>query len=92
MKYNNIGWSIRSPFFAYCKKHFCPDCDERLQRVWASRIVNAESLEGRYGQYRFNFSDEATYGDVKMMWIAFTCPFCGRRVSVGELLAREKRK
>lgn len=83
---------FKSPFFVYCKKHFCPKCSTRLETVTVSKVVNSKSEEAK----NFDFSHVETFlvGDVKFIWTEFKCPNCNFQIKIEDLkkLEREQKK
>lgn len=54
-------------FFTLFKKHDCPQCGKRLQRVRVSQIVNSNSPEAE--KFNFSLGDSFMVGNVEFIWI-----------------------
>ena len=63
----------RGIYHAYIKKHFCPDCNTKMERHYITTTVNSRSPEAR----KYDFSLLRRRGDVKFTIIHFVCPECG---------------
>lgn len=87
MKYNHIKRSFKSPIYVSFKKHYCPDCNEILEKIRISKIVNSSSKEAE--NFDFQMGDTYMVGNVKFIWTAFRCPVCGRQFSVVEMRRME---
>ena len=75
-------------FFTVFKKHFCPTCKVRLERIKVSKIVNSQSPEAKNDDFT---SAEGFYvGDVKFIWKEFMCPSCGEHFTVNQVKCIEK--
>ncbi len=77
MGYKRIS---KSPFFVRFKKHYCPDCGQKLDVIKVSKIVNSRSPEAKH--FDFHNVDNYMVGDVKFVWDEFECPECKIRFSI----------
>lgn len=85
MKY--IG-HYSSPFFVYCKKHFCPQCGTELGRIRVSKVVNSKSPEAK--DFDFHHVDCYLSGNVKFTWTEFKCPQCEFQIKINDLIKYER--
>lgn len=87
-EYQHIQWIGKNPVYVSFKRHFCPVCNVRLDKIKKSRIVNSHSPEAN----EFDFSSGDTYmiGNVKFIWTEFQCPECKRCITVDEMKQIEK--
>lgn len=76
--------------YTHFKKHYCPHCMVRLNRVKCSKIVNSKSIESK--NYNFQLGDVYMCGDVKFIWTEFQCPKCKHQITVDEMKKIEKQE
>ena len=88
MKYQHIQRIFKSPFYVNWKKHYCPECHERLKKIKVSKIVNSRSPEAK--DFDFSTFDSYMIGNVKFIWTEFQCPACGKQISIDEMKKIEK--
>lgn len=88
MKYTNVHWNLKSPFFTKFRKHYCPDCATRLQTVKLSKIVRAGSAEAREFDLHITGGPHLI-GNVKVIWWEFECPNCNRRITIDKMKRME---
>lgn len=72
------------------KKHYCPYCNERLEKTKAETVVNSNSEEAK--NYDFSNGDGFYTGNVKFIKTAFRCNKCDKTYSIKELKNSEKYK
>ncbi len=77
-----------SPFFIFFKKHYCPQCNNKLELKYDSKIINSNSPEAR--DYDFSLGDTYLVGDVEFRTRCFYCTDCKRKFSVTEMKLIEK--
>ncbi len=71
------------------KKHYCPQCGEKLKCIKASKVVNSSSPEAK--NYDFGMgADSFMVGDVEFIWKEFYCEKCKKQISVSEMKQIEK--
>lgn len=75
------------PFFNM-RRHFCPKCGMRLERISYTKRIDPSSLEGQ--RHNFSASEFYTGGDVQYTWDEFRCPKCGKHMTVKEIRQAEK--
>ena len=75
-------------YFTRIKKHYCPECGERLGLIACSKVVNRKSEEAR--NFNFSIGDSYMIGNIKFTWDEFICPKCERQFIVKELKRIEK--
>lgn len=78
--------TFKSPFFVYCKKHFCPACNAQLARIKVSKTLRADSPEAK----KLNSSSDYTTGNITFAWTEFLCPQCNKQISIDEMKQLEK--
>ena len=77
-------------FYTNLKKHCCPTCNEKLEVIKVSKVVNSKSQEAK--NYDFSLGDSFMVGDVEFIWNEFYCPVCDKRVSIDEMKQIEKKQ
>jgi phage FluMu protein Com len=82
--------TLKSPFYSYLKKHFCPKCKTQLKVKFVSKIVHSESAEAKY--YNFQNVDNYMFGNVKFIWNEFKCPTCNMQINAYEMKQYENKK
>lgn len=68
-----------NPIYVHLKKHYCPQCGERLELRYVSKIVNSKSAEAK--NYDFSVGDTFFVGDVEFRTRYFYCPKCDLEIS-----------
>ena len=74
--------------FYLMKKHHCPECGAKLEKVKISRIVNSKSPEAE--KFDFQIGDGWASGDVKFTWKELRCPKCDKHYTIDEMKKAEK--
>lgn len=74
--------------FFTLKKHYCPYCNERLEKTKTETVVNSGSEEAK--NYDFSSGDTDFVGKVKFIKTAFRCNKCGKTYSIKEVKDSEK--
>ncbi len=89
MKVHGVKREWDSPIFCL-KKHYCPLCNQRLEKIKLETIVNSASPEAK--NYDFSNAGGDTYliGNIKFIKTAFRCNQCGKTYSIYELKKAEK--
>lgn len=87
MKVHGIKREWSSPIF-FLKTHYCPCCNERLEKTKTETIVNSASAEAK--NYDFSSGDSFMVGNIKFTRTAFRCNKCDKTYSVDELKKAEK--
>lgn len=82
MKVHGIKREYTNPFFVYLKKHYCPVCNERLERTKTETIVNSNSEEAK--SYDFAGADGFLVGNIKFIRTTFRCNKCDKIYSLKE--------
>ena len=75
-------------FYTNFKKHYCPNCNSRLEVKKASKIVNSKSIEAK--NYDFSLGDTFLVGDVEFFYNIFRCQKCNKQYSIQEMKRIEK--
>ena len=82
MKEHNVKREWSSPIFCL-KTHYCPCCNEKLEKTKTETIVNSASEEAE--NYDFSIGDTFVVGNMKFIRTAFRCNKCGKTYSIDEL-------
>lgn len=90
MKFQHIKRTWTSPFYVYCKKHYCPDCNTLLSKTKVSKIVSSKSPEAKEHDFSSAGGDGYMIGDVKFIWTEFLCPNCGKQIPVKDMKMIER--
>ena len=83
MKIKGYSFKCESPFFVYCKKHYCPCCGQPLIRKKVSKIVHSDSDEAK--NYDFDIADNIVKGYAQFTHIEFFCSVCKKQYTVKEI-------
>lgn len=69
------------------KKHYCPDCSNKLKTVKVSKVVNYKSPEAKDYDFYFGRPGQGVMvtGDAMFIWKEFECSNCARHFTVEEL-------
>lgn len=86
MKVHGVKREWSSPIFCL-KTHYCPCCNERLEKTKTETIVNSALEEAK----NYDFSNVDTYlvGNIKFIRTAFRCNKCDKTYSIDELKKAE---
>ena len=85
-----IKYESTDLLYVYLKKHFCPECGEKLKTDHISKIVSSKSPEAK--NYDFSNGDTFFAGDVEFRKICFCCKSCQRKYTEGEIKRIENHK
>jgi len=88
MKYHGVKRIWKSPYYVNRKEHFCPACDEQLQKITVSQIVNRKSPEAR--DFDFSSFEGSMTDNVKFIWTELKCPKCENQLTIDEMKRIEK--
>lgn len=67
------------------KKHYCPDCNQKLKTVKVSKTLDYNSPEAKDYDFTFGEFNQFTAKRMKFVWKEFECPKCQRHFTVKEL-------
>jgi uncharacterized protein YbaR (Trm112 family) len=87
MKAHGVKREWSSPIFCL-KTHYCPCCNERLEKTKTETIVNSALEEAK--NYDFSSGDTFMIGNIKFIRTAFRCNKCDKTYSIDELKKAEK--
>lgn len=90
MRVSNVKQEWHRPFFVNFKKHNCPVCKRKLEKMKVSKIVNSKSDEAKKFDFSFAGGDGFMSGNVKFIWTEFNCPRCDKNYSINEIYMIEK--
>ncbi len=90
MKVHHVKRIWSRPFFMKWGKHFCPNCDEKLQKLKISKIVNSQSEEAKDYDFSSPGGDGYMIGNVKFIWTEFYCGKCDKNFSINSIYQAEK--
>ncbi len=76
----------------FFKKHYCPVCKARLNRIKVSKTVNPKSEEAKEFDFEITPDSHHIQGDVRFSWYEFACPNCDRSYRMEEIKKYEKKK
>jgi len=82
------GYSYNTFPIFFMKKHYCPICSSKLEKVKNSKIVNSKSDEAK--NFNFSAGDTHMVGSVKFVWNELHCPACNKNYTVKEIQTLEK--
>lgn len=86
---NGVKREFSKPIFCL-KKHYCPCCNEKLEKTTIETIVNSNSEEAK--NYDFSNGDNFMVGNVKFIKTAFRCNKCNKTYTIKELKESERTK
>ena len=87
LKYHGVSRAYESYYYTHCKKHFCPNCNNLLEVIKVSKIVNSKDPESV--KFDFRLGDGYMIGNVKCIWDEFKCPACSYQISVRDFRKAE---
>ena len=82
MKIQGVQREWSHPIFCM-KKHLCPVCKERLEKIKTETVVNSRSEEAK--DEDFSLGDGYMMGNIKFIRTAFHCNTCGQTYSIQAL-------
>ena len=65
------------------KKHYCPYCNERLEKIKTKTVVNSRSKEAK--NYDFSNGDSFMVGNIEFIRTAFRCTICEKTYTIEEV-------
>ena len=79
------GYSFKCEhlFYTFFKKHYCPNCGNKLLRKKVSVVINSESSEAK--DYDFEVADTIVKGDMKFSHIELYCNQCNKCYAIKEV-------
>ena len=80
---NGYGFKCEHLFYIFLKKHYCPNCGNKLLRKKVSAVINSESPEAKY--YDFEVADMLVKGDMKFTHIELYCNQCNKYYTIKEV-------
>ena len=72
------------------KKHYCPHCNEILEKTKTETVVNSKFEEAKNYDFSQPGGDGYMMGNIKFIRTAFRCNKCDKTYSIEELLEIEK--
>ena len=90
MKAYNVKQEWHRPFFVNFKRHYCPVCKSKMEKMKVSKIVNSKSDEAKKFDFSVAGGDGFMSGNVKFIWTVFHCPQCDINHSIDEIYTIEK--
>ena len=82
MKIHSVKREWSHPIFCM-KKHYCPYCNERLEKTKTETIVNSKSEETK--NYDFSNGDGFLVGNIKFIRTVFRCNKCDKTYTIKEV-------
>lgn len=79
-----------NPFYVHFKKHYCPQCGDRLRVNYCCKVVDFNSPEAV--NYDFRVGDTIWKGEVEFRMSLLKCPTCKFEISPNEMRSLEKGK
>lgn len=86
MKIHGVKREWSHPIFCL-KKHFCPLCNERLEKTKTETVVNSNVEEAK--NYDFSCGDTYLAGNIRFVRTAFCCHRCEKTYTIKELKEHE---
>ena len=86
MKIHGIKREWSHPIFCI-KKHYCPYCNEGLEKTKSETVVNSKSEEAK--NYDFSSGDSFLVGNIKFIRTVFRCNKCGKTYTIKEVKENE---
>ncbi len=91
MKVQGVKREWSNPIFCL-KKHYCPHCNELLNKIKIETIVNSNSKEAKNFDFSSADGDGFLIGNIKFIRTAFRCNKCNKTYSIKEVKATEPSK
>ena len=82
MKIHGVKREWSHPIFCM-KKHYCPYCNERLEKTKTETVVNSKSEEAK--NYDFSNGDGFLVGNIKFIRTVFRCNKCDKTYTIKEV-------
>ena len=79
---NGYSFKCEHFFYTFLKKHYCPNCGNKLLRKKVSTVINSESLEAK--DYDFEVADITVKGDMKFTRVELYCNQCNKYYTIKE--------
>ena len=89
MKIHGVKREWSHPIFCI-KKHYCPHCNEMLEKTKTETVVNSKSEEAKNYDFSQAGGDGYMMGNIKFIRTAFRCNKCDKTYSIEDLLEIEK--
>ena len=80
---NGYGFKCEHLFYIFLKKHYCPNCGNKLLRKKVSAVINSESPEAK--DYDFEVADVTVKGDMKFTHLELYCNQCNKYYTIKEV-------
>lgn len=90
MEYQHVQRIYKDPIYVNFRKHYCPNCGNRLAKIRVSRIIDPDSPEAK--DFKFHTLDSYMIGKVKFIWTEFQCTACRISFGIDEMKSIEKRR
>ncbi len=90
MKAHHVKRIWSRPLFVKWRKHLCPVCGKKLQKIKISKIVNSQSEEAKDYDFSSPGGDGYMIGNVKFIWTEFYCGKCDKNFSINGIYQTEK--
>ena len=89
MKIHGVKREWSHPIFCI-KKHYCPHCNEMLEKTKTKTVVSSKSEEAKNCDFSQAGGDGYMIGNIKFVRTAFRCDKCDKTYSIEDLLEIEK--
>jgi DNA-directed RNA polymerase subunit M/transcription elongation factor TFIIS len=77
-------------FYLRFKKHYCPKCGIRLEKVYSAKLINSDSEE--IEKYGLKLKVKKKQGKIELRFGKFHCPQCNYEISFDDMKVFEKKK
>ena len=84
MKIHGVKREWSHPIFCM-KKHYCPYCNEKLEKTKTETIVNSKSEEAKNYDFSQAGGDGYMMGNIKFIRTAFRCNKCDKTYTIKEV-------
>lgn len=84
MKIHGVKREWTNPIFCL-KKHYCPYCNERLEKTKTETVVNSNSEEVKNYDFSQAGGDGYLVGNIKFIRTAFRCNKCDKIYTIKEV-------